>query len=72
MTGPHEAVSSVANSAIGAMKSTPMALALVIVNIIFLVFATYVLSEVSSRSKDRDKTQSELITSLVRDCARKQ
>ena len=61
----------VANSAIGAMASTPLAIALLIVNVGFLGFAAYVLGEVANNSSERNRTQSELITKLVtdiRDC----
>jgi hypothetical protein len=70
--GPTEAVSNVANSAIGAMRSTPLAIALLVVNVVFLGVATYVLGEVAENSRDRNKVQLELINTLVKDCARKQ
>jgi Tfp pilus assembly protein PilV len=58
---------NVATSAIDAMKSTPLAIALLVINIGFLGFAAYVLGEVASNSAERNKGQLELITSLVRD-----
>lgn len=61
----------VVNSAIGAMASTPLAIALLIVNVGFLGFAAYVLGEVANNSSERNRTQSDLITKLVtdiRDC----
>jgi hypothetical protein len=61
----------IATSAIDAMKSTPLAVALLIVNVAFLAFAAYVLGEVAANASDRNKTQTELITKLVtdiRDC----
>jgi hypothetical protein len=61
----------IATSAIDAMKSTPLAVALLIVNVAFLAIAAYVLGEVAANASDRNKTQTELITKLVtdiRDC----
>jgi hypothetical protein len=66
--GPTEAVNSIATNAIGAMRSTPLAIALLIVNVIFLGVATYVLGEVAENSRERNKAQLELISTLVKDC----
>jgi hypothetical protein len=71
MTEP-EAVTSVANSAIGAMRSTPLAIALLAVNIVFLVFSTYLLREVSANSRERNKSQVDMINTLIRECHQKQ
>ena len=53
--------------AIDAMKSTPLAIALLVVNIGFLGFAAYVLGEVADNGRERNKAQVELISSLVKD-----
>jgi Tfp pilus assembly protein PilV len=53
------------------MQSTPLAIALLVVNVGFLGFAAYVLGEVASNASERNKTQMELIAQLVsdiRDC----
>jgi hypothetical protein len=66
-----EQSAEVANTALNAMKSTPLAIALLMVNVGFLAFATYVLGEVSTNASERNKAQFELITKLVtdiRDC----
>jgi Tfp pilus assembly protein PilV len=66
-----EATGKVASSAIEAMKSTPLAIALLIVNVGFLGFAAYILGEVASNAKERNNAQLELISKLVtdiRDC----
>jgi hypothetical protein len=63
-----EESAKVATGAIDAMKSTPLAIALLVVNVVFLAFATYVLGEVASNAQERDKTQSDLITKLVTEC----
>jgi hypothetical protein len=62
-----EEAAKVANTAIDAMKSTPLAIALLLVNIGFLSFAAYVLGQVAANASERNKTQSDLIASLVRD-----
>jgi hypothetical protein len=61
----------IATSAIDAMKSTPLAVALLVVNVGFLGFAAYVLGEVAANASERNKAQVELISKLVtdiRDC----
>jgi hypothetical protein len=66
-----EASGKIASNAIDAMKSTPLAIALLVVNVGFLGFAAYVLGEVAANASERNKTQSELISKLVsdiRDC----
>jgi hypothetical protein len=60
-------VGKVASSAVDAMKSTPLAIALLVVNVGFLGFAAYVLGEVAANASERNKSQLELITNLVRD-----
>lgn len=66
-----EEVGKVASTTIEAMKSTPLAIALLVVNVGFLGFAAYVLGEVAANASERNKTQMELISKLVsdiRDC----
>ena len=66
-----EASGKIATSAIDAMKSTPLAVALLVVNVGFLGFAAYVLGEVAANASERNKSQVELISKLVtdiRDC----
>jgi hypothetical protein len=66
-----EEAGKVATTAIDAMKSTPLAIALLIVNVGFLSFAAYVLGQVATNAAERNKTQQELIMKLVtdiRDC----
>jgi hypothetical protein len=64
-------VGKIATSAVEAMKSTPLAIALLVVNVGFLSFAAYVLGEVAANASERNKSQLELISRLVtdiRDC----
>ena len=61
----------IATSAIDAMKSTPLAVALLVVNVGYLGFVAYVLGEVAANASERNKAQVELISKLVtdiRDC----
>jgi hypothetical protein len=54
-----------------AMSSSPLAIALLLVNIGFLCFAAYILGEVATNAQERNKTQMDLILKLVtdiRDC----
>jgi len=64
---PIEATGKVAASTVEAMKSTPLALALLIVNVGFLGFAAYILGEVAANASERNKAQLELIGTLVKD-----
>jgi hypothetical protein len=66
-----EETGKVVTSAIGAMASTPLAIALIIVNVIFLGVAAYILGKVAENAQERNQTQNELISKLVsdiRDC----
>jgi uncharacterized protein (DUF39 family) len=66
-----EEVGRVTTATVEAMKSTPLAIALLVVNIGFLAFAAFVLGEVAQNAAERNKSQLELIGSLVkeiRDC----
>jgi hypothetical protein len=61
----------VASELITSMRSAPLAIALLMVNIGFLAFATFLLGEVSANASERNKAQIELIGKLVtdiRDC----
>jgi hypothetical protein len=62
-----ESAAKTATATVEAMKSTPLAIALLVVNVGFLGFAAFVLGEVATNASERNKTQMELITNLVRD-----
>jgi hypothetical protein len=62
-----EEIGKAASHVVEAMKSTPLAIALLIVNVGFLGFAAYVLGEVAANASERNKTQMELISGLVKD-----
>jgi len=66
-----EETGKVATGVVNAMQSTPLAIALLVVNVGFLGFAAYVLGEVAANAQERNKMQTELISRLVsdiRDC----
>ena len=54
-------------STVDAMKGSPLAIALLIVNISFLGFAAYILGEVAASASERNKSQLELISTMVKD-----
>ena len=69
--GVAEETGKAVSATVDAMKSMPLAIALLVVNIGFLAFAAYVLGEVASNAAERNKNQTELISKLVsdiRDC----
>jgi hypothetical protein len=69
--GVGEEAGKAVSATVDAMKSMPLAIALLIVNVGFLAFAAYVLGEVASNAAERNKNQTELISKLVsdiRDC----
>ena len=64
-------VADAAKATATALQSTPLALALLVVNVGFLGFAAYVLGEVAANASERNKSQMDLIIKLVtdiRDC----
>jgi hypothetical protein len=62
-----EEATKVTGTAVEAMRSVPLAIALLMVNVGFLAFAGYVLGEVAANSRERNKNQMELIEKLVHD-----
>jgi hypothetical protein len=65
--GALEEGAKTASSAITAMQSTPLAIALLMVNVAFLGFTGYIMREVSANASERNKLQMEMITNLVSD-----
>lgn len=62
-----EQTAKVASSAIDAMRSTPLAIALLVVNCGFLGFAGFVLGEVAQNAAERNKAQLQLISDMIKD-----
>lgn len=69
--GLTEEAGKVGTAAVTAMQGTPLAIALLLVNVGFLGFAAFILGEVAENAAIRNKTQMDLIVQLVtdiRDC----
>ena len=67
MVGIVEHTGKVASTAVEAMKGSPLAIGLLMVNIGFLGFTAYILGEVAENAKVRNQTQLALINDLVHD-----
>ena len=65
--GLTEEAGKVANTAVAAMGGSPLAIALLLVNLAFLGFAMYILGEVAANAAERNKAQLQLINDLVHD-----
>jgi hypothetical protein len=65
--GVTEEAGKVGTAAVNAMGGSPLAIALLLVNIGFLVFAGFVLGQVASNASERNKTQADLISRLADD-----
>jgi hypothetical protein len=66
-----EATGKAASVVATALTGSPLAIALLVVNALFLGFAIYILGEVAANAAERNKSQTELISRLVtdiRDC----
>jgi hypothetical protein len=57
-------------AAVGSMTGHPIAIALLMVNIAFLVFVTMLMNDVAANAQARDKANSELIAQLIQACKR--
>jgi hypothetical protein len=69
--GITEEAGKIGAAAMASMSGTPLAIALLLVNIGFLGFAAFVLGEVAEAAQLRNKTQMELIAQMItdiRDC----
>lgn len=63
-----EQAGKVATSTIDAMKSQPLAIALILINIIFLGFGLWFVSDVVKVASERTKRADELLSQLVKSC----
>jgi hypothetical protein len=62
-------ITAVATSTIDAMKSTPLAVALLAVNMGFLGFTTYLVSEATKNARIREAAHNELVLAILKECA---
>lgn len=67
MAGIVEQTGEVAKSAIQSMSGVPLAIALLMVNALFLGLMAYILGEVSANASERNAAQLKLINDLVHD-----
>lgn len=58
----------IAKTAIEGLRASPLALALVVVNLMFLLAGLYILRELSASTRERETRRDELLASIVRDC----
>lgn len=65
--GITEEAGKVTVTAVEAMKSVPLAVALLVVNLAFLGMTGWILSSVAVNANERNRTQTELITSLIKE-----
>jgi hypothetical protein len=56
--------------ALASMSGQPIAIALLMVNVAFLVFVTMLMSDVATNASGRDKQNAELIAQLIQACKR--
>jgi hypothetical protein len=52
-----------------AMKAQPIALALIVINLLFLGTAVLVLRDVALNAREREISDSKLLSQILRDCA---
>lgn len=62
-----EQIGKVASGIVDVMRGAPVILALLLVNIAFIAFFSYLLGQVASNSRERNQAQLQLIESLVKD-----
>jgi phage gp36-like protein len=68
---PSEQIGKVAGGIVDVMRGAPVILALLVVNICFIAFFSYLLGQVATNSRERNESQVKLIEKLVgdiRDC----
>lgn len=67
--GPVEEVGHVATSVVDSLKSQPISLALIVLNVIFLITGYFILAKVSDRSSADAQRADDLIAKLVLQCS---
>ena len=63
-----EAGTKVATSVVETMKSQPLALALIVINVLFLAVGVWVLREVAQNSRTDRAAQVALLTQMANNC----
>ncbi len=62
-----EEAGKVGTGAVEALRPSPLAIALLLVNVGFLAFTAYVLGQVATNALERNRLQMELATTLIKE-----
>ena len=68
MTGAIEEGAKVASSTVDALKSQPLALALIVINVLFLVGGGWALNTVSEAARGHRAAQDALLKQMIANC----
>lgn len=66
--GPTEEVGKVASGVVEGLRDSPFALALVVINVLFLAFGAWFLLTLAGTSGEATKRRDALISQLAKDC----
>jgi hypothetical protein len=66
--GTTEEVGKVATATVESLKSSPLALALIIINVLFLIGGGYILHDVGENLRGQQLRKDELLAQLAKDC----
>jgi hypothetical protein len=69
--GTIEQTGKVATSVIESLKSQPLSIALIVINVLFLGFFAFVANGISARALRQDQGHFETIKELIRSCGQK-
>ncbi len=64
-----EGITGVVSTAVDAMRSTPLAVALLMVNLGFLLFAGFIAKEATQNTRIREQQHMELVLAILKNCA---
>jgi hypothetical protein len=67
----NEGITGVVSTAVDAMRSTPLAVALLMVNLGFLAFSGYIAHEATKNTRMREQQHMELVLAILKECAPK-
>lgn len=66
--GASQEIGKIATGIIENLKSQPLALALVVVNVLFLATALLILRDVATNARVRDESEARLLAQVLSDC----
>ena len=70
MTGPIEEGAKVATSVVEGLKSQPLSLALIVVNLVFVLFVGWLAHEFNERTTSQYAVKDQLIAKLLDQCGK--